>query len=287
MPEQKFIEVSKSFFVDADFKDAFGKSGLTSIAAVFAFDAGRNLIKENLSGYRTRLQFELGSGPTTLFLKRYNKAPITVQLGNWLTARRRISCGLWDCESARKLAQAGINTPKTISYGEQWGTFFEKRSFCITEKIPAAESLERKLPCCFNGPATAQTLKERRDFIARSAAFVKKFHKTGYRHRDLYFSHIFYSKSGRFYLIDFSRAFKPVVFAERYRIKDIAQLHYSAPAKYFSKTDRLRFYLGYTGREKLSGKDKAFIGKVNSRAERMARHDNKHGRGAPFAGQSD
>jgi heptose I phosphotransferase len=271
MYPQKFIELSKSFFVDADFKDAFERAGLTCVDAVFDFDAGTDLSKKNLLSYRSRIRFEINSPPTTLFLKRYDKAPVTTQLKNWLTARRRISCGFLDCEAARKLSGAGINTPKTIAYGQKCGMLFEKRSFYITEKIPAGESLERKLPACFEGPATSKTIKLRRDFIARLAGFVKKFHETGCCHRDLYFSHIFYSESGGFYLIDLSRVFKPAVFAERYRVKDIAQLYYSAPAKYFSKTDRLRFYLAYSGR----GKDKRFIAKVKNKARRIAKHDRK------------
>jgi len=303
--KQKFIEISnlssseakESFSIDPDYKTAFSKLGLTSIDAVFSFNAGKNLAKNNLARHRSRLQFEINPPmppnakkgvreqppPTTVFLKRYDRPPILVQIRNWLASRSRASLSFFDFEPANKLSAIGINTPKTISYGEQWGIFFEKRSFIITEKIPNAKSLERRLPDCFNRPATTENLKLRRAFITQLAAFVKKFHETNYRHRDLYFSHIFYSDSGEFYLIDLARAFKPSLLAERFRIKDIAQLYYSAPGRYFSKTDRLRFYLGLTGYSKLTTKDKIFIRKVISKTRRMARHDMKHGRTVPFA----
>jgi len=283
MSKQKFVKISKSFFIDPDYKAAFSKSGLTTIDAVFSFNAGRNLAKNNLARYRTRLQFEINSPAVTVFLKRYDSPPILVQLGNWLSARHRISCGLFDFEPANKLAAAGINNPKIISYGEQWGVFFEKRSFIITEKIPDADALERKLPDCFDAPNTTENLNLRRNFITQLAGFVKKFHETNYRHRDLYLSHIFYADSGNFYLIDLARVFKPIIWRRRFRIKDIAQVYYSAPGRYFSNTDRLRFYFGYTGQEgKLTRKDKAFIRKVVNKARRMAQHDIKHGRPVPF-----
>ncbi len=289
--EQKFIEISnlsravprESFFCDKDYKPGLSKLGLTSIDAIFSFNAAQNLAKDNLSRHRSRLRFEIDSPPTTLFLKRYDSPPILVQLRNWLSARRHISCSLFDFEPTIKLTAVGINTPKVISYGEQRGILFEKRSFIITEKIPDAESLEQKLPDCFNAPATVENLKLRRNFIAQLAAFVKKFHQTKYRHRDLYFSHIFYDDNGRFYLIDLARTFKPALLAERFRIKDIAQLYYSAQGRYFSKTDRLRFYLGYTGHSKLTRKDKVFIHKVINKTKRMAQHNIKHGRAVPFA----
>jgi hypothetical protein len=282
MHEQKFIEISESCFVDSDYEAAFSEAGLTSIDAVFSFNGGRNLSKNNLAKHRARLQFEINKPPVIVFLKRYDGPPISVQLRNWLAARGRVSCGVLDVKASSKLAAAGINTPKTLFYGEQRGVLFEKRSFVITKKIPNAESLERKLPDSFNKPGTVEKLRLRRSLIAELAAFVRKFHDTGYRHRDLYLSHVFYSDSGEFYLIDLSRVFRPVVRCRRFQIKDIAQLYYSAPAKNFSSTDRLRFYINYTGRNKPTGKDKAFIRKVVNKARRMARHEIKHGRKAPF-----
>jgi len=322
---REFVETSKSFFVNPDYKMALSKLGLTSVAAVFSFNVAKNLSKDNLASFRSRLRFEINppdvwrinspstplevcaegssrkrpevlrdssvpqeepllTGSTTVFLKRYDRPPITVRLENWLSHRSRKSCGFYEFESASELAAEGINTPKIISYGQQWGMFFEKRSFIITEKIPDAESLERELPPFFNGPATVETLKLRRSFIAQLAFFVKKFHQTNYCHRDLYFSHIYYSDNGSFCLIDLARAFKPTLLRQRFRIKDIAQLHYSAPARYFSRTDRLRFYIGYAGHSDLTNNDKIFIRKVINKAELMARHNTKHGRIAPFAG---
>ena len=283
MNSQKFIEISESFFVDCDYQAAFEKLGLISIDDIFSFNAGKNLAKNNLAKYRSRLQFETGQPPKTIFLKRYNKPPILTQIRNWFSSHSRKSFGFLDFDSAEKLSAMGINTPKTIAYGQQWGIFFEKKSFIATEKIPNAESLERKLPDCFTNSATPENLKPRRKFIAQLGIFVRKFHKTNYRHRDLYLSHIFYSDKGQFYLIDLSRAFKPIFSAGRYRIKDIAQLNYSSPGRYFSKTDRLRFYMAMTGRKKLTGKDKTFIRKVISKTKRIAKHDIRHGRPVLFA----
>jgi heptosyltransferase-2 len=284
--QQEFIEISKSFFIDSRYQTALNKSGLTSIDEVFSFNAAENLAKKNLARFRTRLQFEVKTSgfptSTTLFLKRYDCPPVITQLRNWFSQHKRRSCSFCELTSTNILSAAGINTPKVISYGEQWGTLFEKRSFIITEKIPNAESIERKLPDCFSNPATVENLKLKRNFITHLATFIKKFNETGCCHRDLYFSHIFYCDNGKFYLIDLARVFRPVILKQRFQIKDIAQIYYSAPAKHFSRTDRLRFYMTYSGQRKLSKKDKIFIRKVIKKAERMAQHDIKHGRTVPF-----
>lgn len=289
MAKKEYIEISKSFFIDADFELQFKKLGLTSIETIFSFNTAKNLAKKNLARFRSRLQFEVklpdSSRSKTLFLKRYDGPPIWIQLKNWLTAHGRKSCGSVEFETAQQLQESGIKTPGTVAYGTEWATFFEKRSFFITEKIPDADALERKLPDYFDGIDSVQNLKLRRKFITQLAAFIRKFHKTDFRHRDLYFSHIFHSENGSFYLIDLARAFRPVILARRYQIKDLAQMYYSAPGQYFSRTDRLRFFLNYTGRHKLTMTDKAFIRKVLKKVKLMARHNKKHGRQPPFAGE--
>ncbi len=283
MSEQKFIKISDSFFIDADYEQALAKLGLTSIDAVFSFNAGKNLSKNKLAGFRSRIQFETSYPAVTFFLKRYDNPPLLTQFKNWLSHRKMISCSFCDFEPAEKLMKLGINTPKTIAYGQERGILFEKRSFIVTEKIPDAQSLEKKLPLYFYDPPAKANLRLRKTFIAQLAAFVKKFHQTGCRHRDLYLAHIFHGDSGRFYLIDLARCFKPIMSSERFRIKDIAQLYYSAPAKYFSNTDRLRFYLNYSSRTKLTAADRSFIRSIINKANRMTKHDVRHGRIAPFA----
>jgi len=280
---QKFVKLSEDFFSDADYARALGKVGLTSIDEVFDFDRGQNLDKAGLAEHRSRLKFDLDEPKTTVFLKRYDRAPILTQITNWLHHHRRASTSSFDRLGAQQLAACGINTPETIAYGEQWAGGFERRSFIMTRKIAGAESLERKLPDFFYQERSDENLKRRCAFIDDLADFVKRFHEVGFRHCDLYFSHIFCGDDGDLYLIDLQRVFKPWALKERFRAKDVSQLYYSAPAKYFSRADRLRFYLRYADKKKLSAADKQFIRKVNARAKRMAAHDAKHGRAVGFA----
>jgi tRNA A-37 threonylcarbamoyl transferase component Bud32 len=282
MDEQRFIETSQSFYVDSGYVRAFEKLGLTSFDAVFSFNCGNDPGGSSLPEYRSRLQFKTSEPEKTLFLKRYNRPDALTQIKNWLWHNARKSMMSFDLDPSDDLAQAGIKTPKTVSYGEQWAVVFEKRSFIITEELPNAEPLEQKLPDCFRDRSKAGNLRRQRNFIKRLGQFANKFHATGYRHRDFYLAHIFYSDDGTFYLIDLQRAFKPRILAERFRIKDIAQLYYSAPGSAFSKTDRLRLYKSYAGKRFLDKNDKAFIHKVIRKVWRIARRESKHGRLVPF-----
>ena len=273
------------FFVGERFKDALAGLGMTSLNAVFAFDSGRHLVKPNIGRFRRRLWFEAmpaGSRqPVKIFLKRYDRPPAIRQILNWLSHRKRSSFASAEREAIEQLAAAGVNTPQVMAAGEQWGLLFERRSFLMTEEIRDSQPLERRLPKCFDGAATPAALSERREFIRRLAAFVRRFHQTGRRHRDLYLSHVFCSDAGEFCLIDLARSSRPVQ-QRRFQIKDIAQLHYSAPARHFSRTDRLRFYLTYAGHRKIEQQDKTFLHAVVRKTLRMARHNVKHGAVPPF-----
>lgn len=272
-----FVETSSGFYVRSSFVDCFAELGLNSIDNVFNFNGGQNLTKDNLSGFRQRIRFFTDNPRTTLFLKRYQNIPVLVQLKNWLARRKRISLMACDLEPAQTLPGLGISTPRVIAFGYEWRWFFEKRSFIITEQVPDSVSLEEKIPDCF--------FSCRKKFIEDLAAFVRKFHNAGFCHRDLYLCHIFCNTQGRFTLIDLSRVFKPVYFSQRYHVKDITQLYYSAPGRIFTKTDRLRFFLAYLQKDRLSREDKVFIKKIKSKAKKMAKHDKKHGRAVPFEGR--
>jgi len=270
----EFVEVAPDFHIRSDFVDCFRKLGLESMDGIFSFSKGKNLTKDNLAAFRQRIVFDTDNPKATLFLKRYQNIPKLTQLKNWLNQRKKVSTMACDLEPAKNLKKLGINTPRAIAFGQQYSGLFEKRSFIITEKIPDSASLEEKIPQSF--------YRGRKTFIENLAQFIRRFHDTGCRHRDLYLCHIFCNSQGKFTLIDLNRVFKPVVFSQRYRIKDLAQLYYSAPGRIFTKTDRLRFFLAYLQKNKLSKRDKIVIKKIKSKAQRMAGHDRKHNRVPPF-----
>ncbi len=274
-----------SFFVDGQFAEAFDRLGLISLDAVFAFDSGRDLVKLNIGRFRRRVQFEaIPAGrrePVKVFLKRYDHPPILGQIRNWLSRGRRRSFASLEREAIESLAAAGVGVPRIVAFGEEYGPLFERRSFLMTEEIHNSQSLERRLPDCFSDPATPIVLGTRRDFIRRLAEFIQRFHATGRRHRDLYLCHIFCSDAGEFHLIDLARASRPLL-QRRFQIKDLAQLHYSSPARHFSRTDRMRFCLAYVGRVRLLPEDKTLIRAVLRKTASMARHNVKHGAVPPF-----
>ena len=283
MSEPGFVEVVAGFHADRSYVEALGRLGMDSLDTVFAFEGGRNLIKDNLAPYRSRIRFVLPETGKAYYLKRYDRPPRLQQVRNWIDHLQRASTAACDRRPAERLAAVGIRTARIVAFGEQWNGLFEKRSFIITEEIPDARSLEERLPECFYGGNRVENVDRKRQFIHKLADFARRFHETGLRHRDFYLCHIFMTADEEFYLIDLQRTFRPLVFDERFRVKDVSQLHYSASGRTISRADRLRFYLHYVGREELTAGDRRFLRHVKNRAWRMADHDIKHGRPVPFA----
>jgi hypothetical protein len=112
------------------------------------------------------------------------------------------------------------------------------------------------------------------------AELIRRFHHAGFCHRDLYLAHIFISfkKNGDpiFYLIDLARVFKMGWRKERWIVKDLGALNYSAPGKIISRTDRLRFLKIYLGTRKLSQAQKRLVKKILDKTQRITRHDRKN-----------
>lgn len=272
----------EAFHVVEAYRPALTELGMANIDDVFSFNQGQDLFKKNIGSFRSRFRFQTEDPARTFFLKRYDHPPVKTQLTNWISGRKRRSCCLTELDPIQELNRHQVGAPSPVAYGCQWGWLFEKRSFLITEKIPDGDSLERRLPQYFYAPATAQTIRLRRAFVRHLAQFIRRFHDLGYRHRDLYLAHIFSDTKDKLYLIDLARAFRPIIFQQRFLVKDLAQVFYSMPAQYFSRTDRLRCYLHYADTKRLRSRDKAFIRRIVSKAQRMARHDNRHGRDVPF-----
>jgi hypothetical protein len=275
-----FEEISPGFFAASAFTPLLRQMKLDCLEAIFAFKAGDALIKANLASWRHRIRFQLPDGRFA-YLKRYDGPPAGLQVKNWIQHGMVAFMSDYDRGPTEELAGADVAVPETLAYGGQRQGLFEKRSFIISLEIPDGISLEKQLPACFSSD-DRHTAKEKKAFIRQTADFVRRFHGTGYRHRDLYLAHLFLSGGQSLYLIDLHRCFRPRWLGKRYRLKDLAQLHYSCPADRISQTDRIRFFLNYQQHDTLTNSDKAMIRKIQQKARRMARHDQKHGRTAPF-----
>jgi len=282
MRSDSFIETSPGCFVLNRHIESFKRLGLCSVEDFVDFKGGQKITTKVVASFRNRVCFTAGDPVKNFYLKTYNHPPVGVQLSNWLDHGRRLSTAAYDYQPALELDKIGIRTPVVAAFGQIMGLLFEKKSFIVTEEISDAVSLEKNVPEFFMPPFIAPKRNEQLKFIDDFADFTRRFHESGFRHRDYYLAHIFWGAGSGFQMIDLQRVFKPVLLGWKYKVKDIAQLYYSAPSSVYSKAARLRFYKRYANTDEITAADRRFIKCVTAKAAKMAAHDEKKGKKVPY-----
>ena len=161
--------------------------------------------------------------------------------------------------------QCGIPAVTPISAGKRTAGPLQTESFLVTLALQDCAKLDEYL-------AEQLSFAAKSALIAQTAGLVKKMHAAGFNHRDLYLCHILRESSGKLYIVDLHRVQRRAQVPERWQIKDIAALNYSAP-RTVSRTDRLRFLKAYLGSGHLTSGDKRFILKVLKKTQTMLEHN--------------
>ena len=271
-----FIHIGR-VVVHAAYMPLLQEHGIGSFRKLFQYEGGVRLDKPGL-GRRERIRVQLAGTdgrPVTLYLKRYRRPGLWDQWRRILTCRADHSAAWWEWQQVRRLRRVGIPTPTPVAFGEKMGGWREKCSFIVLASAPG-ESLERWVPRNLTDGQAAISVDCKRDLVRAMAVQVRTLHQAGFCHRDLYLSHVFVDMADpstpRLTLIDLQRVFHPRWRKRRWRVKDLASLHFSCPLRAVSATDRLRFVLGYLAADRLTPTGKRLIRQVAAKAVRIARH---------------
>ena len=274
-----FIRIGR-VVVHAAYMPLLQENGIGSFRNVFQYAGGVRLDKPGL-GRRERIRVQLSGSdgqPVTLYLKRYHRPGLRDQWRRMLTCRADHSAAWWEWQQVRRLRRAGIPTPIPVAFGEKMGGWREKCSFIVLASAPG-ESLERWVPRHLMDGQTTIGVEHRRTLVRQVALLARALHQAGFCHRDLYLSHVFVDMAEPsdpvLTLIDLQRVFQPRWRKRRWRVKDLASLHFSCPRQAVSATDRLRFALAYLDADRLSPASKQLIRQVAAKAARIARRSER------------
>ena len=123
-----------------------------------------------------------------------------------------------------------------VAYGEQLLPDGLVESFVLTEELHGYVELDRFLRTRFPAPRPGSAAPRDPDLtrlVRQLAALVRRFHQSGFNHRDLYCCHFFLREPspGQFQikLIDLQRVQHRRWLRRRWLVKDLAKLAWSAP----------------------------------------------------------
>jgi len=183
---------------------------------------------------------------------------------------------------AHHLQRLGIDTLTIAGYGTASGSPARRHSFIITDEISETQSLEEFCSTWKrHPPRQAHEIRYKRWLIESLARIARRLHNSGANHRDFYLVHFLlqpgsvggklHPDASRLFVIDLHRMQLRRKTPKRWKIKDVAGLHYSSMDLGLSTRDRLRFIRLYSGgslRQAL-GRDRQFWERVERRANRL------------------
>lgn len=280
LPEEEIYERIGSTVINQRFKEELKALGLLEKDALFTFEQGSELHKPGLGG-RTRLRFEaVANGHRTWFYLKRTRRP------KWADQWSRISSGTLRHSGAwheryliKQLGRHRIPAPVVVAYAEKMIAGYERTGALVTRAI-VGQSLEKFVPKHFTrSPDTAELLRRRR-WMRQLASLIRRFHRAGFCHRDLYLSHVFISlgcqRDPVFSLIDLGRAFRMTWRRRRWIVKDLAALNFSAPEKIISNTDRVRFLKAYLKTGRWGREERRMARQILAKTRQIARHHRRN-----------
>ncbi|MFZ2196428.1 MAG: lipopolysaccharide kinase InaA family protein [Thermodesulfovibrionales bacterium] len=259
-----------NILINKNYLDLLKDNGLDTFEALRDFNGG-SFLKKNK--YRSVARIELGS--RVFYLKRHFWPwRERIRSANPLL-RKEDAKNEWD--NMLLLNRLGFNTMTPVAFAERKKFSLSYFSLTLTENLYEAEKLEVFFPRHFKPPLDHKKIDEKRTYIKRLAVLARDLHNKGLNHQDFYLGHILIRQGeDKFFIIDLQRMHKNTTISLHDRIKDLAQLAYSAAGlRVFTKTDLLRFFRIYIGSDKLTHDNKKLAGSIMLKTRKISRHDAK------------
>ncbi|MCP4596439.1 lipopolysaccharide core heptose(I) kinase RfaP [Neptuniibacter sp.] len=194
-------------------------------------------------------------------------------------------------EAIALIQSLGLKTLDAVAYGKKGLNPAAQTSFLITRELTETYSLAQY---CEPWLDQAPHPSHKRKIIDRVAYIARTIHENGINHRDLYLCHFLLDQSEEkhpqnpdFFLVDLHRAQIRSQVPERWLVKDVASIYFSAMDIGLTRRDVFRFIKVYTGlplRQALQQRQD-FWQKVQARARQLYIRDWKREPNDLFAKQ--
>jgi heptose I phosphotransferase len=256
--------------VNADYAALLRCHGLNTFDAVMHY-ADTTTAKHAVRQRATcRLELNCGSHPSSAFyLKRHWPPPWREYVKPLLRLTWPILGARMEWEAMIRFHELGIPSMEPVLLGEH-----RRRSLVMSRAIEDHVKLSDWVTR--EKPINDATLRYRRDLVHTLADVTRRMHTAGLHHQDYYLGHILLDQRqgpDALRVIDLGRARQTRRLANRWVVKDLAQLNYSA--REATGAERVRFLRAYLGRP-LHSRDRRLIRRVLRKTDAIARHSRKN-----------
>lgn len=212
----------------------------------------------------------------SFFLKLHSGIGWAEIIKNLLQGRLPVVGAANEFHAVRALEKIGVDTLAVAAYACAGRNPAARQSMIVTDDLVGTVSLE---DYCANWAQVPPAFHIRKRLILKLADSARRMHGAGINHRDFYICHFHLDENSlveaplRCHLIDLHRAQLRRQTPQRWLVKDLAGLYFSAMDCGLSERDVLRFMHHYSdgGLRRALGEDAGLWRQVAKRAARLYR----------------
>mgnify|MGYP003951064229 CR=1 FL=1 len=255
-----------------------------------AFDQLIDCEGEKYRHVKTRRTVKFERGGRHYFIKIHRACGWREVWKNWLGFKRPVTSARMEWEAIDRLTELNVPTLKVVGRGIRGKAPAKLESFVITEALHGMVSLEQLTQNWGHLPLERR-IRLKWELLRQLAVIARNIHQNGLNHRDFYLCHFLVQDFDwacwestdplTLHLIDLHRMQIRQTVPQRWLLKDLAGLLFSAMDCGLTRNDLLRFAVIYWDRpaSDLLRENQGAIQKVLRRARRL--YTSFHGKAAP------
>jgi UDP-glucose:(heptosyl)LPS alpha-1,3-glucosyltransferase len=266
--------LGRDLMVNGEYRALLERHRIHTFESLMGYEEGA-VVKNQKGKQVFQLHLDWEGSPMVLYLKR-ERLPLTLwQRLLHLTGRRVLTEGRKEWENILSFHDLLLPTATPVAVGERLLPEGIQESFLLTRGLEEYEPLESLAPKLFTPPLTKELIQTKRALIRAIAELTATMHWHGFYHRDFYSPHLMLHKRGPaaspdLKLIDLQRVLAFPWLRHRWKVKDLASIHYSFNELGLTRTDKFRFLKIY---DSLAMRDRPLIKAIMNKTKRIIRHN--------------
>lgn len=253
--------------LNSPWRQLLAQNGITSAASLWELsgETVKNVVKERGTS-RCVLQRPNGE-PIEVFIKRYRPIPLREKIKNIICFKPYKFDAFHEWHALCDFIELGLLTTTPLAAGKLPDGRSCIMTLGITDYIRASD-LAANLP-----PGSPR----RRRLILRLGELTGKMHAAGMAHQDLYLLHFFVreAENDAVYLIDLQRMIKQRHLSWRWRVKDLAQLLFSA-LPHAKEDEIIAFWQAYCSLTGLNPENLRLVEAIRNKAAKIFHRERRH-----------
>ncbi len=250
-----------NLFINRDFLDLLGKNRLLTARQIWNLhdESVKRVVEERATG-RIFLDSPRGTKKIETYIKRYTRVPLSKRVKDAFSLKFFQFDAIHEWQAQITFHRLELPTVIPIAAGR-----LKEGTFNLTLGIKGYQRASSVL----EGTEEADEEK-RRKIIRRIGLYVGRMHKAGLAHQDLYLVHFFLKGKDMVpHLIDLQRVIREKELSDRWRIKDLGELLFSAAGMVSDQEKRLFCQAYFKGSGLDLGKHPGMIRAIEKKAARI------------------